>query len=112
MSFLGAFLLQSMNVEESFVCLSNLLGLRYFPDFLSVSNFYACACVLKLCELFVRVHTCACMRMRVRALSVCSCFCLSTFGQQHSCAYVLCTCLPACLPACLRNDDAAHSTIS
>ena len=36
MSFLGALLLEVMPVEEAFVALGNLLGLRYFPDFLSM----------------------------------------------------------------------------
>ena len=49
MSFLGALLLEVMPVEEAFVALGNLLGLRYFPDFLSMqvtclSLSEVCAC--------------------------------------------------------------------
>ena len=36
MSFVGAFLLECMEADEAFVCFANLLGLRYFPDFLAM----------------------------------------------------------------------------
>jgi hypothetical protein len=37
MSYLAAFLLLHMPCDEAFISLGNLLALRYFPDFLSVS---------------------------------------------------------------------------
>jgi hypothetical protein len=38
MSYLAAFLLLHMPCDEAFISLGNLLALRYFPDFLSVSG--------------------------------------------------------------------------